>query len=44
MIPLVAVVAAACMLVTDVLYTCMTMAQASGRGWLAAPSITIVNA
>lgn len=35
MIPLVAVIAAACMAVTDVLYTCMTLSQASGRGWLA---------
>lgn len=35
MLPLVALIAAVCMLVTDVLYTAMTMAQASGRGWLA---------
>lgn len=35
MIPFVAVVAAACMILTDVLYTCMTLSQASGRGWLA---------
>ena len=34
-IPLVAVIAAACMAVTDVLFTCMTLAQASGRGWIA---------
>ena len=32
---IVALAAASCMLITDILYTAMTMAQASGRGWLA---------
>lgn len=35
MIPLVAIVAALCMVLTDVLYTCLTLAEASGKGWLA---------
>ena len=33
--PLVAIVAAATMACTDILYTAMTLMQASGRGWLA---------
>lgn len=32
---IVALVAAICMLLTDIAYSAMTMAQASGRGWLA---------